>query len=187
MRVLIFGACLLALLAGCTGSLKPNAATRLDTPLVVRDFNDASDQYAARPTFVSLVERYQTGMMLSIKVDLYGTNAHLYIPEQSVAELLPLIDKYLEWEALAMERGDQLQKEIGAAPGWGAFKLNLLFFSGAMGSHFLVVRQCALGCFGGEGDYSFYFDREGAQQLRDLAVDLRDGNLKMLDVDKVYN
>ncbi len=177
----------LVVLSGCTGSLKPNSETRLDTPLTVRDFNDVSDQYSARPTFVSLVERYQTGMMLSIKVDMFGTDSHLYIPEQAVPELLPFIDKYFEWEKLASSRGDQLDKEIGTAQGWGAFKLKAHFFSGNVDRHFLAIRQCALGCFGGEGDEEFYFDREEAKVLRELMVDLRDGNLKMLNTDEVYN
>ena len=176
----------MAALSGCMGSVKSGSETRLDTPLVIRDFNDVSDDYAARPTFVSVVERHQSGKMLSIKVDLFGADSHLYIPEEAVPSLLPMVDKYLEWEAMASERGDQLDKEIGSVSGWGAFKLKLHFFSGNVDWHYLVIRQCAFTCMGAESEDAFYFDRKGAEDLRRLLVQLGDGSLQTLNTDEVY-
>ena len=174
------------LVAGCTGAIQPNTETRLDSELAVLDFNDSADAYLERPTFVSLVERYGSGKMLSIKVDLYGTDSHLYVPLESSADVTSMIDKYLSWQETATERGDQIEKEISTVDGWGAFKLKGIFFSGGVGRHFLVINQCAMGCIGASSEDYFYFDKSNAQHFKKLIHDMQSGRLKMLDVDSIY-
>ena len=174
------------IVAGCAGAMRAKTETHLNTPLHVLDFNDMSDRYSERPTFVSLVERHQADLMLSINVDLFGQDSYLYIPREDVSRLLPLIDKYLEWREIANQRGERLDREIGEVDGWGSFNLKLSFFSGAADHHFLVIRQCVAGCISASNEQDFYFDARNARLFRDLLVGLRDGNLQMLDADQIY-
>lgn len=176
----------LIFLYGCAGSIQSGTETRLNSDLRASDYNDASDQYTERPTFVSKVERIGTGEMLWIKVDQYGTDENLYIPIQSVPELTSAIDKYFEWEAKAKSRGDQIDKKIAKINGWAQFKLDTLFFSASPESHYFVIRQCVLGCLSADATDEFYFNRENSSKLKMLLSDFDSGNLKSLDVDAIY-
>lgn len=171
-------------LVGCMGAIDRNSERRVSSDLAVLDFNDVYDRYTPQATAVSLVDRHQSGQMLSIFVDLYGRNSHLYIPEERADEVVPLIEKYLEWESMASERGDQLEKEIGVASGWTGFKLQTKFFSAGAKDHLLVIRQCVLSC-GSSHDDTFYFDRAGAVKLLELLDGLKSHSLAVTD-DSVY-
>lgn len=180
-RLAVLMAC--AVMAGCGTTFNVDSVARLDSGLSALDFNDVSDQYEDRPTFVNLVERGEDGQLLSIKVDFFGKDSHLYIPVESASDLLSFIDKYEKWQALAIQRDEQLEKTIGKTAGWGAFQLEAKFFSGSVGHHFFVVRQCAVGCRQIE---DFYFDLEGAKTLRALLLDMKEGRLEPLNVDAIY-
>lgn len=172
-------------LVGCMGAIDRNSERRVSSDLAVLDFNDVYDRYTPQPTSVSLVDRVQSGPMLSIYVDQYGANSHLYIPEESAEALAALIKKYLEWEALASERGDQLDKEIGATKGWGEFNLTAHFSSVGGASHILTLEQCISSCRSVRAQYFFHFDRRGAEELLALLDGLRSDTLAVTD-DSIY-
>lgn len=174
------------LLAGCAGSIQGGTETRLNSDLRVSDYNDASDRYTERPTFVSKVERIGTGEMLWIKVDKYGVNEDLYIPIQSVPDLSAAINKYFEWEGKAKARGDQIDKRIAKIDGWAQFKLDTMFFSASPESHYFVISQCVLGCLSADATDEFLFDRKNSSRLKLLLSDFANGKLKTVDVDAIY-
>lgn len=182
---LLLGAVLL--LTGC-GSWAPNGETRIQSDIAVLEYNDLRDNYMERPTFVSLRQRIGAEPALQIEVDQYGVeDGQLYFTPQSAQPLIDQIDKYLEWEAIALERGDQIDRKIGEAPSISGFKYVTSFFSGNAKSHYFVLGQCIMGCLTGiDQKYRFYFDHENAVRLQGLLTQFRDGKVQALNEDEVY-
>jgi hypothetical protein len=184
------GAVLALALGGCAST----PSTRITTLLAGSDFNSISSQYTTRPTEVLLLEG-STSKTLLIEMEAYNTynpTLGLHQPyrvpfeDKYVGDYLPLIDKYFEWEAQAISRGDALEKEIGRAKtssgfGSGGAELIFTFYSGSSSRHHLVVEQCLATCL-----EPINFDRANVIELRRLLVALQKNELQMLDVDNIY-
>lgn len=131
-------------------------------------------------------------MALKIEMDEYGTGFDArygavvphttYFDKRFVDQYLALIDKYIEWEALAVQRGDVIDREIGVAKTWGVggdIDLRFSLTSGNAANHFLLVESCA---FGTCRDRALHFTKSNAIKLRALLEDFAAGNVTEPDL-----
>ncbi|MCG3760637.1 hypothetical protein [Vibrio cincinnatiensis] len=184
MKILKLG--LLALvLAGCT---TVEQSTRLSTNLEAREYNSVYSKYMDRPTFTSIEKMSDGNTVLAISRDNYGTTSSpLRFSKEHVSKYTALIDKYIEWNQLAISRGDAITKEIGKAETWGnsmSGTLKFTFHSGNSAVHYLSISFCAAGtCL---DDQALYFDLKNSQELKNLLVQLGSGAVKTEDVNAIY-
>ena len=189
----VFAACLAALTTACTTL---SAETRIPSALQASEFNDVASQYMDRPTFVSVQSFSDGNIALQVLVDEYGTgydpalrttipNA-TYFDKRYIADYLPLIDKYLEWETLAAGRGDLIDRQVGVAKTWGVggdIELRFGIYSSKTSQHLLIVERCAFGtCI----DKALYLTRSNASALRRLLVDFSADKIGHVDTQSVY-
>lgn len=137
------------------------------------DFNDVTSNYLEVPTFVTLSDLNKGDSEFRVEFDKYGVNEYgldyemVRFRKSAIPEYRAHIAKFLEWEAIASEDGDILDKEIGTAAGIRG-KLKFLFHSGSAQRHFLVIRFCTIGVC---TDSDLVLDRQGAEGLgADLAA-----------------
>lgn len=189
-----FIGCIAALLAACTTL---SAETRIPSTLQASEFNDVASQYMARPTHLSVQSFSDGNVALQVLVDEYGTGydptlktttQHVtYFDKRYVAVYLPLIDKYLEWEALAAQRGDLIERQLGVAKTWGVggdIELRFGIYSPSTSQHLLIVERCA---FGTCVDKALHLTRPNATILRGLLVDFAADKIGHAATDSVYN
>lgn len=186
-RAAAVAALLVAGLLGACASA-PTKETRISTRLEGLEFNSVASQYRTRPTVVKIFEYGDRPDTLLVSVDLYGNRTGWASFFKGLAPAyIAHIDKFLEWEALARERGDALTREIGRAPSpSGGTKADLLFsfHSGNERSHFLTITFCmSMTCATGSG---LTLDVAGAKELRALLLRFDAGELKHIPVDQVY-
>jgi len=169
------------LLTGCSSM---QDVSRISSTLKVYEYNDIAAKYMPRPTFVEL-GKIDGVRVLHITSDEYGKigndpqkTSHLFLKQTYSDNYIALIDKFLEWEKLASDRKDTLEKNIGEA------KDNLVFdfFSGNENSHYLVISFKTSGVVLWES----YFPKSEAETLRSLLVKLKNDNLKTTDT-SIYN
>lgn len=189
----VFAGCLVALMAACTTL---SAETRIPSTLRASEFNETASQYMERPTFVAVQSFSDGNIALQVLVDEYGTGydpalgiatQHVtYFDKRFIADYLPLIDKYLEWEALAAQRGDLIEREIGRAKTWGVggdIELRFGIYSSKASQHLLTIERCALGtCVNKALDLT----RPNASILRSLLVDFAAGRIGQDDTQSIY-
>ncbi|MCS0161615.1 hypothetical protein [Vibrio alginolyticus] len=182
---------LIAMLAGCATIEKE---TRIPSTLKASEFNSVASLYMPKPTFVSY-ESFSSGEnVLAVKMTTYGidqySNSESTIRySQAYAEkYIDLIDKYLEWNKIALQRKDIVNKEIGREAAWTGgtdAELKFSFYSGNENSHFLAVSFCTmLICL---DDKSHYYDAENAVKLKSLLEKLSVGSISQANVEDVYN
>ncbi|HHY0532652.1 TPA: hypothetical protein ACVU5M_004522 [Vibrio parahaemolyticus] len=171
-------------LSGCTTFQKPNIEARVPSTLSSYEFNDLSSSYAQRPTFVT-VESKNDKQFLHVTTNEYGKIGydpekvkHVFFAKEKVSEYVSLIDKYLDWEALASSREDLLEKEIGQVD-------NLIFdfYSGNPSKHYLVISTSV------SLDmrlWPMYFPKKEAQTLKELLVKFERAEFKGVNED-LYN
>jgi len=172
--------------------------TRVSSSLSSKEYNDVYATYANRPTWVKIQDMSDGNTTLRVEMEHYAYNpTATYSPEnltpQSIAfdkryvnQYLPLIDKFLQWEAKAQTRGDAFTKEIGSALTWsqiGSLKLKFTFHSGNRSSHLLAIGLDA----GLAQTNVLYFDRANAIELRKLISGLQSGQTKQTPIDEIYN
>ena len=189
----VFAGCLIALMTACTTL---SAETRIPSTLRASEFNDTASQYMERPTFVAVQSFSDGNIALQVLVDEYGTGydpalgiatQHVtYFDKRFIADYLSLIDKYLEWEALAAQRGDLIEREIGRAKTWGVggdIELRFGIYSPKTSQHLLIVERCA---FGTCVDKALHVTRPNATILRELLVDFAADKIGNADTDSAY-
>jgi hypothetical protein len=178
-------AALAVVMGGCASV---NESTRIAPGLKAVEFNRVAAQYLERPTFAEL-NRYSDGReALVLVMDKYGQKrsavAFLRGSEAAYDELLK---KFLDWEVLARERGDQFTREIGRAPTWsqaGTAELRFTFHSGNQALHYPELVPCLIGtCLEESG---MHLTPENVRKLRELVADLREGKVKQKDLGTVY-
>jgi len=182
---------MISLASGCTSVA---TETRIASQLNAHEFNNIASQYMERPTFLSL-QTYSDGRTaLVIDMDEYGVGPAgfemagdyaLRLDPAQVDAYVALIDKYLEWEALASSRRDMLDKEIGRAPAAGAQspgEARFAIYSGNVGANYLMTQFCAVGaCIN-----DMFFTRADAGELKRVLLALKAGDVSHLNVDSVY-
>lgn len=181
-----------ALLSGCASVA---AETRISSALSASEYNDVASRYMERPTFVSIQEFSDGETSLRVEMDEYGdgydpnlkitTPHYTFFAKKNVPAYLALIDKYLEWEVLASQRGDLIERLIGEAKtraGGGEMNLKFEFFSSGAANHMLILSLCAFGtCVDETG-----FTKSNVIILRGLLVDFESGKVGQKNLDGVY-
>lgn len=184
----------LVALAACTTL---GQTTSLTSRLKASEYNDVAADYLERPTFVSLQTYSNGNTALVVEMDEYGPGFDaatgtateglysLRFDAKEVANYVAVIDKYFEWEKLALERGDMIDRKIGSTRAVnvnGDFDIEFSVFSGTATKHNLVAELCRFGTCSIE----LHFDRSNAEILRTLLIDFGNGKVSHLDVDGIY-
>lgn len=162
--------------------------TRVSSDLKVSQFNSLSYNFMGRPTFVSLESMSDGEKVLAISMDDYGSSSSLLrFSAKHVDDYRKIIDKYYQWEKLALERGDVFTKHLGEATTWGNIisgSLSFDFHSGNAANHYLLIKFCSLGkCL---DDNAFYFDMKNTHILESLLKRLKNGEIEQTNLDAVY-
>lgn len=173
------------MVAGC-GTWEPGGETRVPTELRVLGYNDISDAYLPRPTFLTLRERVGASPMLQITVDQYGQDSDLYISKAAAPLLSDAVSKFAEWEEIAMQRGDLLDKEIAVVEGEVGMQYQVSFHSGNQALHYMVIRQCYSACSYTRESETYYFDKKNAFILKETLDDFSSGVIQPKDSDLIY-
>ena len=183
-----------AALGGCTTVAQE---TRISTPLSASEYNDIAARYMERPTFATVQAMTDGQEVLRLEMDTYGRNVDpttgiekpytMVFDKRFVGEYLTLIDKYLEWEKLALERSDLIEKDLGSASTWsglgGTGRLDFSFYSASASNHVLTIEYCAVGtCIN-----PFNFTHPNVVELRKLLENFSAGRVGQADVDGIYN
>lgn len=160
----------------------PATFAATSTPISINfqasEFNHLSSTYMQRPTFAELSPSKKGKPSLSIYVDRYGARRTGFtLSQQYCDDYIALIDKYLDWEAIAARDGDIIDKPIGKAKN-SNFGLVFSIFSGNARQHFLTI--------GYSSDYAEFFDRQNAIALKELILKLKNGELTPLDTESKY-
>lgn len=163
-------------------SFQPTLAktTKTEIPSAIKssEFNSVSSTYMKRPTFVTLNTRTKGKSWLDISMDRYGgrlsTNS---FTQDGCDQYLAYIEKYFEWEKLALQDGDIINKKIGKAKNI-SLGISFYFVSGNENNHYLSI--------GYSQEYSQFFDHDEVIKLKDLLIRYKNGELKPIDVDKKY-
>lgn len=183
MRNLILLAVICLSAVGCASSIAPGGTARVDTDVRFLDYNEIHDQYAERPTSVTVNQQRNGNLFLKFQIDLYGQDLTLWVPQSSVDPFLAALDKFLEWEALASERGDLLDKDIGRVPGYSGLRIETAFYSGTKERHYMSLEQCSLVC---PGPF-VYLNRSQAENVKGLLNRFAAGEITPANTDSVYN
>jgi hypothetical protein len=141
--------------------------------LVAKQYNDVASNYFDRPTFVSVEKMHDGSKVLSITMAAYGVRDHtIKFFERDAPKYIEAVDKFLIWEAKALENRDMIDKEIAVIPAPNLFNISFYFTSGNQSNHFLSVGFADYGLFGKTTIPLMIFDHKNANILRKLFVDL---------------
>lgn len=168
-------------LAGCTAPVKTES---VGSTLQIQQYNSVGAVYMPRPTFVSISDMSDGSQVLRIALDRYGGDRRSLLFMKGTADTTtPLIDKYLEWEALAKSRGDTITKEIGRARIWAGAGVDGFvradMHSGNKSMHYLALTFCTrMVCL---DEWTLFLDRKAAIELRQLLIDFDAGRVKASD------
>lgn len=177
------------ILAGCASV---SSTTRISSNISAKEFNSIASKYMDRPTFVSIEFMSDSAEVLTVQMNGYKKPQHtscwtVRFDKKYAAQYIAFITKYLDWESIAVKRGDTLSKEIGQAKTWssgvdGYIKFG--FYSGNELSHYLTLDFCAAGtCI----PTNIMFDRRNAENLRELLTDFLVGDMPVKADMSVYN
>lgn len=188
MTLRLVAMALAALVSGCmTGT---QVETRYPSTIAAREYNSIAARYMDRPTFVVVRALNDGTQVLRVDRQRYtGQVSGFAFIKGHAATYEPLIQKYLEWESMAIARGDALTKEIGRGPtrgmaGQSGGEVKFTFHSGSAKVHYLMLSFCAFGtCL---EDDAFYLDRDGATELITLLRRFESGALAPKDTGSVY-
>lgn len=156
------------IVSGCKATsdigVKP---VRIQSTINASQFNEFASQYLERPTWVSYAEYQTIPNRVYIQFRGYGDqdSSRLFFMQDRVDEYFVMIDKYLDWEAKATDRGDILeQKELGKVDAVAGVKLKFSFYSGNSTNHYLVIEEGLLGSY----NFAMVFDKSNTMTLRKL-------------------
>ncbi|MDY7026642.1 MAG: hypothetical protein SVC26_09960, partial [Pseudomonadota bacterium] len=84
---------------------------------------------------------------------------------ESAPQAIAAIEKFMQWYDQAVQRGDQLDKDIASMKaGFFDYEVTFSFFSGNKTNHYLLLSTCDLiGCH-----TNAYFDYDNAVELKKL-------------------
>lgn len=183
---------------GLVGCATVSNETRVPAGFTAREFNTITSRYEERPTFARVQSMSSGSEILRIEMDQYGSTASQYygmdynhtIPfrRAEAPQYQAAIERFLEWEATARERGDILDgREIDRVSAFNGGAIRFSLYSGNASAHFLMMTYCAVGtCL--ESD-SLFLDRAGAEGLHALMSRWLAGELVAQsgdDLDAIY-
>lgn len=192
-KIIVSAITAIALVACTTVS----SETRIPTRVSASEYNSVAARYMERPTFATIQSLSDGEEVLRLEMDTYGSNVNpttglatpytLPFDKRFGADYLALIDKFFEWEGIARERGDLIDREIGTASTWsnmgGTGTLKFSIYSASLEGQMLVIEYCvSVGC----SDQSFTFSRTNARELGRLLADFTEGRVGQANLDGVY-
>lgn len=171
------------LVAGCAAGMV-ETSQRVSSGLRGLQFNSVASDYMTMPTSVNIEKMRDGQKVLSVTVDSYGSIPHnVMFYERDITQCVAAIDKFLEWEKIAVTKQDLLEKEIAAVPAPSGMTIYFVFTSGNERSHYLGIGHTMTGMLGKISAVSFYLDRVGAAKLRDHLLDLPNQSSKPVSDD----
>ncbi|MFC6197809.1 hypothetical protein ACFQDM_06955 [Ponticaulis profundi] len=183
----------IAVLGGCASGLSANIDMPISTGISAMQFNSVASQYMRRPTFVS-VQHYPSGEeVMTIERDDYGVRdkygaeatSRIWFDRSGAKVIADATNKYFEWETQASEAGDIFAKDIAKTKSIKGGAVQVGFASGSGSQHYLTLEFCALGaCL---ADSALFFDRAGAEALKEVLTDFAEGKIKAENVSSKYN
>lgn len=175
-------------LGGCE---TPSQIARIPCNFNAMEYNDVASRFMERPTG-ACIKKIGDTTILNVTINSYGRqNIGLWFDKRHVNEYVQAIDKYIEWNKIATERHDVVDKEISTvstdAP--GVMGIRFLFRSGAEDLHFLIISHYAPTLIDPtKGDVlQQCYDVGNALKLRQMLVDFANDKLSSAgDLDSVY-
>jgi hypothetical protein len=161
-----------------TYSFAKTIETNIPSDLNASEFNHVSSTYMPRPTFVTLNTKKNGKTWLDVTMERYGTGSTTNsFTQENCDKYIEYIDKYFEWESIALRDADIIEKKIGKAKNVN-LSISFYFFSGNEKDHYLAI--------GYSKEYSQYFSHAEAAKLKALLLRYKNNELKVTDTSK-YN
>ncbi|BDY05433.1 hypothetical protein [Ferrimonas sp. YFM] len=180
----ILAICCFLLLSACVSTGISKTTRMSDTGIHGLQHNSVLQKFTEMPTTVTAYGDNDTVNMLSIYVERYGGgNGYLYVSKSNADEYLVAIRKYLEWEQIALQRKDLLNKEIATIDDEMGSSFRFTIWSGNKQQHLLYVEPVALGMSTG---YGFYLDSNSAAGLKELIDRLANASIRPQQHDLIY-
>lgn len=186
------GLLLVSILAvtGCTTRADINLReARFDTGVKISEYNSVASRYLEKATFAKAIRadtikgdtvKYAAKSYESFYSEGSGyinVKLEIVVHESDVVHVEKAINKYLEWEQKASEKGDTVDKVIlKHDSGFNSAKgYEYGFYSGNSSTHYLTIANC--GVFGSCGKPQVFLGKNSVLALqRDLKM-LADGTL----------
>ncbi len=159
-------------------------ATRVNASLSYSEYNPVTKSDVSTPLTVEV-----GGDILYVKLFSHPIKrTQVMVHRDKAGEFSAAIEKFLAWEEIASERGDQVSKKIGSVSFAGANYVIRLYTATA-GKHYLLmgVRSKILGDGPIEPDvYDLSFDRANAEKLKAIIADFAVNQLPQSNQDQIY-
>lgn len=176
---------LVASLVFCMFGVAVAEEPRIEAKFTALEFNRISSEYQPRPTFAAIVHRPGgSESVLKFEMDAYGNNtAEFGVATEFIAENIEAINKYLKWAAMAKEKGDMLDKDIGTVKGYDLGSIysynDYKFHSGNKDAHYLVITSNLKGLFRELIPQSspIFLDEENANRLVVRLLEFKEGKI----------
>ncbi len=130
-----------------------------------------------------------SGEALYVKLLSHPTKrTQVVVERRSAQAFVSALDKFLEWHALAEQRGDCLSKRIGGVS-YNGFNYAIRFYTAAEGKHYLLigVRSKILGDGPIEPDaLDLSLDSANALRLRNVLMAFSENRLDISNKDGTY-
>lgn len=173
------------LLAGCAGV---EQIDRIESKISAKEFNDLTSSYENRPTFMSVRKHSNGTESLTFEMDLYGSGVSTRdFDKTRISEYVATIDKYIEWEAKAVSKGDIFTKEIATIKAGGTqsdYKYKFVFHSGNAKKHYLTITVCTWIMCIPENDQ--VYDLSNAKMLKSTLLDYKEGLITVENISSQY-
>ncbi|WP_334327553.1 hypothetical protein [Gilliamella apicola] len=151
----------------------------LSTKVKGFDYNQLGSVYTSMHTELYITETTDENYLtVRYSIDRYGYSSFgknkfpFYILKKDIPNLIPLFDKYLEWESVAQTRHELVNKKIGntKVPKL-SIQYDYTFSSGSETHHYLQVDLCSYSlvdiCTN-----TIYFDRNNVILLKEELLDI---------------
>ena len=191
MKVAFLCTVLTLMVSGCTSISKEY---RLTSDIQSVEFNSLVSEYKTRPTFISIREMSDGDKSLVVEMDGYGTsrngiNSNISISKQNIDENILVLEKFIRWNKLALQRKEQFTKEIDIAKAnpSGLIENRYTFHSGNEKHHYVEIVTCAIGTCNPSEKAPIMLNANGAIKLIQELKDFKNDKIVTTDVNDIYN
>ena len=175
MKSLIMLSAVVMLLSGCALTSEKSLSTKVKG----FDYNDLSSMYTPMHTELYITEPANDGpVIVRYSINRYGYSSFgknkfpFYVLKNDIPSLIPLLNKYLEWEATAQKRHEMVDKKIGNTKiSKLSIQYDYIFSSGSETSHYLRVDLCSYSLIDICSN-TIFFDKNNVVQLKKELSDI---------------
>lgn len=165
----------------------------LSTKVKGSDYNELSSVYTPMHTDLYITEpKNNDSVMVRYSINRYGYSSFgknsfpFYVLKQDIPNLIPLLDKYLEWETTAQKRHEMVNKKIGNTKiSKLSIQYDYIFSSGSETSHYLQVDLCSYSLVDICSN-TIFFDKNNVVQLKKELLDIYENKIQGFN-DSYYN